>query len=303
MANICEVYEYRMYTGKSEREKALHTLNGLLDGIIADQTIKPEEISELVNWCSLQKCYEKYPPFNEILPVITQACEDHIITSEELEDIIWVVRQAADTNLYYNTVTTALQDLHGILHGLLCDNIVNEAEVAYLQKWIECNSFLQGMYPYDELESILTQVMQDRIISQEEQDTLKVFFSEFIDTTTSMNINQNDITDLKTKYNIKGICAACPNIIIPDHLFCFTGVSSRSKRADVAEKIEELGGLYKDTITKKTDYLIIGNNGNPCWAYSCYGRKVEEAMNIRKAGGNIILVHENDFWDAVEDNL
>ena len=29
--------------------------------------------------------------------------------------------------------------------------------------------------------------------------------------------------------------------------------------------------------------------------------KVEEAITYRKQGGNIVLVHEFDFWDAVED--
>jgi hypothetical protein len=34
-------------------------------------------------------------------------------------------------------------------------------------------------------------------------------------------------------------------------------------------------------------------------AYSCYGRKVEEAINYRKRGANILIVHENDIWDVV----
>jgi len=32
-----------------------------------------------------------------------------------------------------------------------------------------------------------------------------------------------------------------------------------------------------------------------------YGRKVEKAIQLRKEGHKIILVHENDFWDAIED--
>ena len=65
--------------------------------------------------------------------------------------------------------------------------------------------------------------------------------------------------------------------------------------------ITELNGNFSSGVSGKTDYLIIGNNGNPCWAYSCYGRKVEQAITQRKKGKKVIIMHESDFWDAVED--
>ncbi len=46
---------------------------------------------------------------------------------------------------------------------------------------------------------------------------------------------------------------------------------------------------------------MVGAKGNPCWAFACYGRKVEEAMALRKAGNRLLIVHENDFFDALED--
>ena len=54
----------------------------------------------------------------------------------------------------------------------------------------------------------------------------------------------------------------------------------------------------KIQLQKKTDFLIIGDDSNPCWAFSCYGRKVEEAMNMRKQGYKISIVKEIDFIDA-----
>ena len=52
-------------------------------------------------------------------------------------------------------------------------------------------------------------------------------------------------------------------------------------------------------MTQKTDYLIVGNEGNPCWAFSCYGRKVEKAVELRKKGSNIQIINEDDFWNAL----
>lgn len=54
-----------------------------------------------------------------------------------------------------------------------------------------------------------------------------------------------------------------------------------------------------NNVIQKTDFLIVGSDGDPCWAFSCYGRKVEKAVNLRKNGLPIISLHENDFWEEV----
>lgn len=72
-------------------------------------------------------------------------------------------------------------------------------------------------------------------------------------------------------------------------------------RREIAERIKSLGGIVKNNISKKTNYLIVCTAGNPCWAYSCYGRKVDEAIKLRKNGVPITIVSETDLWDIIED--
>ena len=79
----------------------------------------------------------------------------------------------------------------------------------------------------------------------------------------------------------------------------FTGKSNKATRQENAEMKKKNNGNYHDSITKKTNYLIIGSEGNTCWAFSCYGRKVEKAIDLRKSGCNIQIVKEIDFWDAI----
>ena len=55
------------------------------------------------------------------------------------------------------------------------------------------------------------------------------------------------------------------------------------------------------TVTKSLNYLVIGAEGNPCYAYACYGRKVEKEVELRRGGARIQLVHENDYHDAIAD--
>lgn len=83
--------------------------------------------------------------------------------------------------------------------------------------------------------------------------------------------------------------------------FCITGILKSGNRALLEKKISDLGGVPTRTLTKKTDYLIVGDNGNQAWAFACYGRKVEKALDLRKNGHKISLIHEFDFIDAIED--
>jgi len=132
---------------------------------------------------------------------------------------------------------------------------------------------------------------------------LKAFFSEFIDTTLSYNLNQNELNELnqlKNKYNVNGICTACPQITFDGASFCFTGTSTKASRSEIKGVIEQTGGAFSDSVTKKTDYLVIGAEGNSCWIFACYGRKFEKAISMRRSGHRISIIHENDFWNRLE---
>ena len=63
--------------------------------------------------------------------------------------------------------------------------------------------------------------------------------------------------------------------------------------------ITDLGGRTVGTVVKDLDYLIYCSQGSACWAYSCYGRKVEDAISLRQAGAHLLIVAEVDFWDAL----
>ena len=94
----------------------------------------------------------------------------------------------------------------------------------------------------------------------------------------------------------------CPEVAFDGRVFTFTGTSTKATRKQIVDQITGLGAEFSPNVTSQTHYLVVGAGANPCWAFSCYGRKVEKAIEVRKSGGAILIVHESDFWDAVEDN-
>ena len=291
-STVKEIDDYRIFTTPSELHKAINTLRGIVAGITMEKGANDKEMQELVNWCSLHRHLEKRHPFNELFPVID---------ANEAQDILWLCNNFVSSHVYYDDVTCALQYLAGLLHGILADNEISDREVKMLGEWIEVHDFLRGCYPFDEIDSLIASVLADGKVDDDERAMLKAFFSQFVDVTASFNLREAELRELREKYNISGVCALCPEIEFGGNVFCFTGQSVKAKRSDIAEIVEGRGGIFSNSVTKKTKYLIVGNSGNPCWAYACYGRKIEEAVEMRKQGHKIVIVNETDFWDVLED--
>jgi hypothetical protein len=293
-----DIQSIRIFTMKSEMDKAFHTLEGIMKGINIDREINEKEISDLKLWCRINYGLINHAPFSEVIPFIVQITDDNKVTNEEYEDLKWLCNNITTKNKYYDVITSDIQRLEGILHGILSDNKISREEIIGLKEWIEEHEDLIGSYPYDEIETLVLKVLEDNVVSDEEQSVLKLFFSQFIDIETTC-IDINELESLKNEIKLPTICTMNPKITIKNSLFCFTGISSRGKRENVVGIIEQNHGYYNDNMTNDTNYLIIGDKNNPCWVFSCYGRKVEKAIENRKNGNDIQIVKEIDFWDAI----
>ncbi len=296
-----EIEEYRRFTSVAECHKAINMLKGLVAGISSDGTVSGDEAMELTHWCSLHANLRHLSPFNELYPVVESALADGVIDPEEKEDILWLCSRVTGIYDFYDDTAFSIQYLHGLVHGILADGELSDAEIHALRKWIDDNEFLSGTYPFDEICALVYTILADRVITQEERDTLKAFFGTVVEFKDSYNLVEADYKALQEKYTVKGICALCPNIEFEGSTFVFTGESNRATRQEIVEIIESMGGIFRSAVSGNTDYLVVGNEGNPCWAFACYGRKIEKAITLRKGGAKVCIVNENDFWDAIDD--
>lgn len=256
----------------------------------------------MIHWCSLHAHLCDRHPFSELLPIIERSIVDGKVDEDEQQDILWLCNNFANDSHFYDITTSSIQFLNGLVHGIMADGQLSNEEISALHNWLDDNDFLQGTYPFDELSSMIHTILEDKTITNDERNSLLAFMSNLVEFKESYNLVEADFAELRTKYSIGGICAYCPDVEIEGKMFCFTGESYRSTRSEIKAEIERLGGIFRTSVSKKTDYLVVGNAGNPCWAYSCYGRKIEEAMALRKAGAKLLIINETDFWDAIWDS-
>jgi NAD-dependent DNA ligase len=289
---------YFRFTGKGRLEKSINSLLGLIEGIAIDGKVTPGEVSMLRMWMEAHHSVAGRHPFNELVPVVAAAVVDGVLDSEERQDILWLCEQMRSTE-FYDMVTADMQRLHALVGGIAADRKITAEEMLGLASWISEHEHLKTCWPYDEIETLTTKVLTDGQVDEVEQQMLLEFFTEFL-----AFLDERTIVSpiaLGSDQKIGALCAVTPDIRFAESSFCFTGASAKLKRVEFEQLVRELGGEPQDNVTAKLNYLIIGAEGNPCWSFACYGRKVEKAVQLRRKGVRVVIVHENDFHDAVQD--
>ena len=73
----------------------------------------------------------------------------------------------------------------------------------------------------------------------------------------------------------------------------FTGVMSRFGRKEAAQIVKKMGADIDTTITKKTDFVIVGKGAGPS--------KLSKIKKFNDSGCNIKLVGEENFLEMVSE--
>ena len=177
----------------------------------------------------------------------------------------------------YSKATSALQTLNGILMGIICDDILSEAEVYYLKKWLDNNTQLKGTYPFDLVYSQISDALTDGVLEQHELDKLLNVFSELLDPIENNSDSYSDVC-----FNGKNVC--------------LSGEFAYGSKTDVSEKLSDMGAIVKDSVTKTVDFLIVGGYGSDNWSCGNYGNKVKRALELQEKGYHIKILKEADVF-------
>lgn len=289
--------QIRIYNTPRRLEKAMHMLEGILRGMTMDRRLCDQELLVLDGWISEHREFRNKHPFSEVLPRMEQVLEDRIVDEEERADLLWLCDQFVTGSQYFDSVTADLQRLHGIMAGIAADSRITVTELRALSDWMDDHEHLIGCWPFDEVAGLITGVLADGRIDADEHDTLLHFFADVLAFLNHRTVSRPD--PMLPAFR-GGICAVQPNICVEQRRFCFTGKPKRGPKRLLQEAVEQRAGIVEKSVIKQLDYLIVGAAGNECWAYSAYGRKVEAAIHNRRNGAKTLIVHETDFWDAIE---
>jgi NAD-dependent DNA ligase len=288
--------------------KSIERLLGIIEGIAIDCEMESGEITALNNWLESHECLICMEPFKSVYAEIQKILEDQIIDEQEKEDFLDWCSDFINYNPFLKNATQAVRRLHGVLSGIDIDNLIKQDEIEGLKDWLRDYERFSDIWPFSELGSLISKILEDGIIDDAEAELLRTFFNDFNEVVVNTPQIHDDEYELPWLMNdspvfnpISSICDKV-EVVFKHKVFCFTGPAITGKRKDLHNIVSELGGSCSDSVSGGLDYLVIGGQSSPAWVYSTYGRKIEKAIKQRENTGEIRIVDESTFIDAVKKN-
>lgn len=103
--------------------------------------------------------------------------------------------------------------------------------------------------------------------------------------------------------NLKDIKTTNTDFDITHPLFgkvcVFTGTLEKMVRRDAAKAVVDVGGIADNNVTRKTNYLILGNHDYCKTIKGGKSNKQKKAEELIAKGFDIIVMTENDFYDML----
>lgn len=95
-----------------------------------------------------------------------------------------------------------------------------------------------------------------------------------------------------------------PNVAFEGRSFCFTGVFvyGEGDREQCKAAVRARGGYCHERPTHDLNYLVVGSFAQPDWAHQTYGRKIENALELKRVGTNCKIISE-EHWTRFLQNV
>lgn len=181
-----------------------------------------------------------------------------------------------------------IDELLGIVKGVISDGIVTENEAIFLLDWLKNNRQASKLWPAKVIYPRLCRVLDDDVLDDKEAEEVLDLLNQVVGGTASFEGEQSLSTSLP-------LTQPPPEIVFPGKLFCFTGKFLSGNRKWCQTQAVERGGLISKSIVQTLDYLVIGEIGSRDWVHSTHGRKIEKAIKYRDADEDISIVGEQHW--------
>lgn len=188
-------------------------------------------------------------------------------------------------------ISRDIDQLLGICEFALQDGAIDPDEARAIAAWLENHPACLETWPASLLYERLRSMLADGAIDDQEQGELLGLILQLVGPRHATGGNAPSPLPIN---------APPPLILFPDRCFCFTGVFDYGPRKHCIEAVSARGALTIPSITKKLDYLVIGNIGSEVWKHSSFGDKIQKAIEYRERGGRLAIISETHWCSALE---
>lgn len=199
--------------------------------------------------------------------------------------------EAAKRAAATHQLNKAVEHMMGLIGGMVADQQLHDLEIRYLRTWLAENSRVTQTWPGFVVARKVEEVLDDGVVTAAERDHLLKLLTdlssnEFAYTgSVSPEVSALPVNDAVT-------------IELRNALVCHSGEFLFGTRASCERLTMKAGGMPVDSITRKTDILVVGTRVSPNWAHTSFGRKIQAAVKLQEDGHPVEIITERRWIEV-----
>jgi len=223
------------------------------------------------------------PPIVSIIPIFTEFLNDDILVGHNV---------SFDVNFIYDNCMNL--DKPPFLNDYICTmrlsrRLFKDYKNHKLKTLVENFGIANNTIHRSESDCELTAKCYEHIKQYIKQN--KIDISEW--GMKKKGITSKDISTSKTEFDEEHL--------LFDKVCVFTGVLEKMPRKDAMQMVADLGGINGDSVTLKTNYLILGNNDYCTTIKDGKSTKQKKAEKLILEGQDLEIMPEDTFYDLIAD--
>lgn len=249
-------------------------LEQLLQFIISigfDTSLTYSQINFLINWLEENKLILEY---EDLITELKLILKNEYLNAYQYLHLLTKLKYFDPTK---HGSMHSLYVLISIIEKIELDKKITNYKINQLYKWIIDNQQYQKIYPFKQLIIKLEMIINKKQINSIEETEILSLIKNFFKP-------ELDQVDLEFK----------------DKVFCLTGKFDFGEKEQLEKLINLKQGITSKNVTKKVDYLILGNKGDSSYKYGRYGAKTNKALMMKNEGHKIELVSETKLMKMMK---
>jgi NAD-dependent DNA ligase len=169
---------------------------------------------------------------------------------------------------------------------------VSEEEAHRLSEWTRDNPEIATRYPANLLSRRLERIFMDGRVDGKERKRLGSMLTQLAENPSGFGGGYPLATDLP-------ITLPPPEVAFEGQTFVFGGGLAYGPTHACEREVLELGGMCEHSVSRRTDYVVIGRLAANDWCQTSFGGLIDEVVQYRSRGVPIAVITEEHWANAL----
>jgi hypothetical protein len=183
-------------------------------------------------------------------------------------------------------IEEGLAEMMGLVRGVIADGHVTGDEAARLSEWARKQPDVIDRFPANLLARRLEKIYLDGKLDARERVHLEAILGQLARNPGGLGFPL--ATDLP-------VDVPAPEVVFEGRTFVFAGEMAYGPHRTCAREVLELGGECDRTVSRRTDYVVLGSLSAGEWAQDTVGPVLDAVVRYRARGVSIAIISE-EWW-------